>query len=139
VKLAFLTASALRNDSDGASEVIMNFIKLLRRNTMLSKERELVLREGKFKAFILSVTNSISIAILAGIFPILQGFVIGSGSTLGLNATAPVNYLWMAFFAATLSSSLLLSRGFRLQPINAMTGCSALIYVGAYLLLRMIF
>jgi len=138
-KLATLAASALRNDSVGACETIRDFVRLLRRNAILSKEREQILKEGRFKATILATTTTVSIAILAGISPMLQIFVSGSGSLIGHSIIAPSNYLWVAFLASTLSSGLLLSRGFRLSPVNTMTVCSFLIYIGTYLLLKAIF
>jgi len=137
-KLAALAASALRNDSVGACETIRDFVRLLRRNAILSKEREQILKEGRFKATILATTTTVSIAILAGISPMLQIFVSGSGSLMGRGTIVPSNYLWMAFLASTLSSSLLLSRGFRMSPVNKMTACSFLIYIGTYLLLKAI-
>jgi hypothetical protein len=138
-KLAILAASALGNDSVGACRIIRDFVRLLRRNAALSKEREQILKEGRFKATILALTNTISIAILAGISPTLQRFVSGSGSIMGHSTIAPSNFLGIAFLASTLSSSLLLSRGFKLSTINAMTVCSLLAYIGTYLLLRAIF
>lgn len=138
-KMAILAASAMRNDSVGACEVIRDFVRLLRRNAVLSKEREQILKEGRFKATILAMTNTVSIAILAGISPTLQKFVSGSGSIMGHSTIAPSNFLWIAFLASTLSSSLLLSRGFKLSLVNTMTVCSFLAYIGTYLLLRAIF
>jgi len=138
-KLATLTASALRKDSLGAYEIIRDYVRLLRRNAIITKEREQILKEGRFKATILAMTTTVSIAILAGISPMLQTFVSGSGSLMGHSTIAPSSFLWVAFLASTLSSSLLLSRGFRLSPVNTMTVCSSLIYIGTYLLLRAIF
>jgi hypothetical protein len=138
-KLAILAASALRNDSVGAGRIIRDFVRLLRRNAALSKEREQIIKEGRFKATILALTNTISIAILAGISPTLQRFVSGSVSLMGHSNIAPSNFLWIAFLASTLSSSLLLSHGLKLSTINAMTVGSFLAYIGTYLLLRSIF
>jgi len=138
-KLATLAASALRNDSTGACEMIRDYVRLLRRNAILSKEREQILKEGRFKATILATTTTVSIAILAGISPMLQIFASGSGSLLGHGTIAPSNYLWLAFLASTISSNLLLSRGFRISPVNTMTICSLLVYIGTYLLLKAIF
>jgi len=137
-KLATLAASALRKDSIGACETIRDYVQLLRRNAILSKEREQILKEGRFKATILATTTTVSIAILAGISPMLQTFVSGSGSLMGHSTIAPSNYLWAAFLASIISSSLLLSRGFRVSPVNTMTICSLLVYIGTYLLLRAI-
>jgi len=138
-KLAALAASALSNDSVGAHKTIRDFVRLLRRNAILSKEREQILKEGRFKATILATTTAVSIAILAGISPMLQIFVSGSGSLMGHSTISPSNYLWVAFLASTVTSSLLLSRGFRISPVNTMTVCSILVYIGTYLLLKAIF
>ncbi|MBO3802508.1 MAG: hypothetical protein JTT11_01320 [Candidatus Brockarchaeota archaeon] len=135
-KLAVLVSSAIGKDSARACLIIKDFLKLLRKNDALSRERDMVLKEGRFKASLLATTNAVSVAVLAGIFPLMQQLVSGSAGAAQSNAAPPSGFLWIAFLAAVASSSLLLSRGFRVSPLNAITVCPVSAYVVAYLLLK---
>ncbi len=135
-KLAVLVSSVLGKDSAHAFQIIKDFLRLLRKNDILSRERELVLKEGRFKASILATTNAISVAILADIFPLMQQLVSSSIGVMQNQVIASSGLLWIAFLAAILSSSLLLSRGFRVSPLNTITVCPVLAYVATHLLLK---
>ncbi|MGQ9513532.1 MAG: hypothetical protein ACUVTL_00520 [Thermoproteota archaeon] len=138
-KLSILVSSILCKDSNRACQIIKDFLRLLRKNDILSRERELVLKEGRFKATILAMTNAISVAILAGIFPLMQQLVSGSMVAIQNGTMVSYDLLWVAFLSAIISSSFLLSRGFRVSPFSAMTVLPILAYMGTYLLLKAFF